>query len=111
MAKLKAIASTRKQLASKLPGAQLPANPGAGTSAMQKAVQAKRDEMAGRKERERQTLIKSGGPSSGSGREDREGRERFTKWVETRRKAVSEKTAKKTKKFFTSGPAQFWKNF
>lgn len=109
---LKAIDSTREQLASKLPGAHLPANPGGGKLAMQKLVQAERDEIAGRKERERQTPIRSGGPSSGSGipKEEREGRIRFQRFVEASQKHVSKKTAKKTKKFFTSGPSHFWKN-
>ena len=100
---LKAIDSTREQLASRLPGAHLPKNPGAGTLALQKLAQEERDREANR--RELQTPIRMGGPSRPSGltpaqREAREGAERFQNWVKTRQRAVSEKTAKKTKKFF-----------
>lgn len=118
---LKAIDSTREQLASKLPGAHLPANPGAGKLALQKLAQEERDREENR--RKHQTPIRMGGPSSGSGltlaqrnaereaqREAKEGAERFQKWTATRQKQVSKKTAKKTKKFFTGGPGYFWKN-
>jgi hypothetical protein len=115
---VEAIDSTREQLARPLPGAHLPKNPGAGTLALQKLAQEERDREANR--RLNRTPVRMGGPSSASGltlaerdkaRQDQEGRERFKKWVETRQKANSVKIAKKTKKFFTSGPAHFWKNF
>ena len=98
---LKAIDSTREQLASKLPGAHLPKNPGAGTLALQKLYQEEVDREKNR--RELQTPTRMGGPSAASGltAAQREDELRFKRWVETRQKAVSQKTAKKTKKFFT----------
>ena len=108
---IEAIDNTRNELASKPVGAHLPKNPGTGTLALQKLAQEERDREANR--RALQTPTRMGGPSSGSGMaaEEREGQLRFKRWVETRQKHVSEKVAKKTKKFFTSGPAHFWKNF
>jgi hypothetical protein len=102
---VKAIDSTREQLASKLPGAHLPKNPGTGTLALQKLAQEERDREANR--RELQTPIRMGGPSAASGisNEEREGRIRFQRFVEASQKHVSKKTAKKTKKFFTRSSA------
>ena len=98
---LKAIDSTREQLASRLPGAHLPANPGAGKLALQKLAQEERDREKHRLELG--TPLKMGGPSSGSGisAAEREGRLRFLKWVEARQKHVSKETAKRTQKFHT----------
>jgi hypothetical protein len=89
----------------------LPKNPGAGTLALQKLAQEERDREANAALHH--TPTRSGGPSSGSGlsQAEREGALRFQKWTEARQKHVSNKTVKKTKKFFTSGPAHFWKNF
>jgi hypothetical protein len=97
---LKAIDSTREQLASRLPGAHLPANPGAGKLALQKLAQEERDREKHRLELG--TPLKMGGPSSGSGisAAEREGRLRFLKWIEARQKHVSKKTAKKSQNFY-----------
>jgi hypothetical protein len=107
---LKAIDNTRMELASKPVGAHLPANPGAGKLALQKLAQEERDREKHRLELG--TPLKMEGRSSASGisNEEREGRIRFQRFVEASQKHVSKKTAKKTKKFFTSGPAHFWKN-
>ena len=107
---LKAIDDTREQLASKFPGAHLPANPGTGKLALQKLAQEERDREKHRLELG--TPLRMGGRSSASGisQEEREGRIRFQRFVEASQKHVSKKTAKKTKKFFTGGPGHFWKN-
>jgi hypothetical protein len=99
---LKAIDNTRTELASKPVGAHLPKNPGTGTLALQKLAQEERDREANR--RALQTPTRMGGPSAASGisQEEREGRLRFKRWVETRQRVNSEKTARKTKKFFKS---------
>jgi hypothetical protein len=104
---VKGIEETKADLAAKPPGAHLPKNPGAGTLALQKLAQEERDREANR--RLNRTPVRMGGPSSASGlnqaerdkaKQYQEGRARFQKWVETRQKAASLKTAKKTRRFF-----------
>ena len=93
---LEAIDSTREQLASRLSGAHLPANPGAGKLALQKLAQEERDREANRRLHE--TPNTGGAGSSGISAKEREGRLRFLKWVEARQKHVSKETAKKTQR-------------
>jgi hypothetical protein len=92
-------------------GAPLPENPGGAKLALQRLAQEERDREENR--RLLRTPVRMGGPSSGSGLApaQRQADLAAQKQREARQKATSKKIARKTKKFFTNGPARFWKDF